>query len=267
MFIQVGKNNLKKLNPPKIYPNVSRGDRKQMPQNPSHYFTSPDHSPRNVKKIFTSVRLQSMALQTTPHVFSPSGIDKGTQILIENMILPDAGPNINLLDLGAGYGPICIWLHKEYSLRSQLSLSHPPIPQIYASEVNDRASWLLNRNKIANDCHNLKILKGDICDHINDLREKQILFNAVYSNPPLKVGHENLLKIFGVVMERLDPSGFIQYVHKKKLGAEGFLNKLKTLQPDWQMQIQKKSGGFYVIVLAPNELPFIPTPKSSSGYF
>ena len=100
-----------------------------------------------------------MTLQTAPKVFSPLGIDKGTEILINNLILPPQGmkdeeissnPECNILDLGAGYGPISIWLYKHYFMEYQLNKDVHSIPNIYASEINDRAVWLLKRNKISN---------------------------------------------------------------------------------------------------------------------
>ncbi len=239
----------------------------QTAQPPDHYFTPQTKAPTKVKKLFLSVANQSMSLQTAPKVFSPETIDKGTQILLENLLFLDPARTKTILDLGAGYGPVSIWLNKKYALDQQLSFNPSPIPQIYASEVNDRAVWLLNRNLIANDCQAIEVLKGDFLSFKSWLDENNIMFDVIYSNPPLKIGHEKLLQIFDLAMSHLQPDGFIQYVHKKKLGAPGLLKKIKAAHPTWQTAVYKKSGGFHVIVLAPTQLPFDTNRPTIGGYF
>ncbi len=76
-----------------------------------------------------------MTFQTASGVFSMDDVDLGTRVLIDNLLVPKQGP---LLDLGAGYGPIAIWLYKELCHTSFPLLNEPQHPQIYASEVNDR---------------------------------------------------------------------------------------------------------------------------------
>lgn len=232
----------------------------------NHYFTSPSKPPSKIKKIFVSVGNQTLSLQTAPNVFSPISLDNGTRILLDNIITPTFNTNF-ILDLGAGYGPISIWLSKFYELQNQINRDHPTTPKIFASEINERAIWLLNRNIIANNCKNIEVLKGDFEGWDIYLKESEIKFDVIYSNPPLKVGHEKLLKIFDLAMKNLQSHGFILYVHKKKLGAPGFYKKMQNLRPKWKSGIYKKSGGYHLIVFAPEELPFKKQQVRSSGYF
>lgn len=231
----------------------------------SHYFARHPTSPQRVRKLFESVSTHSMSLQTSSGVFSPDQIDKGTRVLIENLIIPEPQENMNLLEIGAGYGPLSIWLNKEYNLRHHSISGNPPMPQIYASEVNERAVWLLKRNLLANNCKNVEILKGDFRDHVLELQAQGITFQAIFTNPPLKTGHEVMLELFKGAMELLSPTGYIQYVHLKKLGAPGFLQKLQDLQPDWYFYIVKKKAGFHVILLSPIEREF--EEEDYGGYF
>jgi 16S rRNA G1207 methylase RsmC len=152
-------------------------------------------------------------------------------------------------------------------MQQQLTQEEFPFPEIYAAEVNDRALWLLNRNKNNNHCDHLRILEGDFREAGKELATKGIQFDVIYSNPPLKVGHEVLLGLFDQAMTLLKPHGFIQYVHKKKLGAPGFLKKLQKMRPSWKMEVFRKTGGYHVIVLAPHDLPFEPQKSSLTGYF
>ena len=229
------------------------------------YFTKRPKSELKVRKLFESIRKHTLNLQTSTGVFSPEDIDKGTRILIENLILPESYPGMNILEIGAGYGPISIWVEKEYQLQNQINDNTPPIPNIFASEINERAVWLLNRNIITNHCKNITILKGDFLDHFETLQEKDVKFQAVYTNPPLKTGHDTMLDLFEQAMDLLTPNGFIQYVQMKKLGAPGFLKKLKIIRPDWFFTTVRRKGGYHVILISPTEFEI--ESKSSSGYF
>ncbi|MHA1718628.1 MAG: methyltransferase [Promethearchaeota archaeon] len=230
-----------------------------------HYFTKKPKTHLKVHKLFESIRSHTLNLQTASGVFSPENIDKGTRILIENLMLPKSYPGMNLLEIGAGYGPICIWLEKEYRFQNQMNEEHPPIPNIYASEVNERGVWLLKRNIISNNCKKIKVLKGDFQDHFETLKKEGVHFQAVYTNPPLKTGHDVMLDLFEQSMELLAPNGFIQYVHMKKLGAAGFLKKLQILRPDWFFTTVRKKGGYHVILVSPTEYKI--ESKPTSGYF
>ncbi|MHA1584607.1 MAG: methyltransferase, partial [Promethearchaeota archaeon] len=149
----------------------------------------------------------------------------------------------------------------------QLNINHPPIPQIYASEVNERAVWLFKRNLISNKCENITILKGDFRDYIDKMKSDGIQFQAIYTNPPLKTGHDVMLELFEGAMSLLAPNGFIQYIHMKKLGAPGFLKKLKQLRPEWHYLVIKKKAGFHVILVSPKEMDIIQEKSELSGYF
>ncbi len=232
----------------------------------THYFTSSPTTPQKLRKLFESVRSQTLSLQTSSGVFSPDSLDKGTRILIEGLMIPPASSEMNLLEIGAGYGPLVIWLAKEYALQHQID-SNSPLPNIYASEINERAVWLLKRNLVANNCKEINILKGDFRTHLQELEKQQIRFQAIYTNPPLKLGHDLMLELFEGAMQLLTPTGYIQYVHKKKLGAPGFLKKLQTLRPDWFFKIVKKKAGYHVIVLSPVDFEVEDTSQGYGGYF
>lgn len=232
----------------------------------TQYFSKHPTSKLKVHKLFEPIRTHTLTLQTSSGIFSPDKVDKGTRILIENLAIPDTYLGMNILDLGAGYGPICIWLAKEFKLKNQLNPKTSFIPNIFASEINDRAIWLLNRNIVTNKCDNISILKGDFRDHYDLLKEKGVKFQAVYTNPPLKTGHSVMLDLFDQAMDLLTPTGFIQYIQMKKLGAPGFLKKLKNLRPgeDWFFTVVKKKGGFHVIIASRIEFKM---ETVNSGYF
>ena len=245
----------------------------------SHYFSKQPQVDLKINKHFLSIQNHTFSIQTASGMFSPEGIDSGTQILVENLIIPQK-EHLVLLDIGAGYGPISLWLSKELdqklvsqkftlnNLREEHQKDNQPIIssfQIYASEVNERASWLLKRNIHDNEAKNIEIL-GDFLELEPEFQSKNLVFDAIYTNPPLKTGHETMLKIFELAAKFLNPDGFIQYVHKKKLGAEGFMNKLQNLLPSWHFSVIRKKSGYHIIVASPQPKQFETTTRRYSYY-
>ena len=82
------------------------------------YFSKRPKSELKVRKLFESIRQHTLNLQTSTGVFSPDNVDKGTRILIENLILPESYSGMNILEIGAGYGPISM-------VRKRISTSKP----------------------------------------------------------------------------------------------------------------------------------------------
>ena len=69
-----------------------------------HYFSKEPSSPLKPKTIQIPVAGELVDVTTASGTFSPTQLDFGTEVLIEQMDLaPDSG---NLLDLGCGWGPI-----------------------------------------------------------------------------------------------------------------------------------------------------------------
>ena len=66
-----------------------------------HYFSEEPVERPKKREIEIFVRGYSLKLVTYSGIFSYRQIDKGTELLAENMILPDSG---RFLDLGCGYG-------------------------------------------------------------------------------------------------------------------------------------------------------------------
>jgi 16S rRNA (guanine1207-N2)-methyltransferase len=218
---------------------------------PDHYFSEIPHTDLNLRKIFTSLNGFDLSFYTANNVFSPREIDEGTKILIENLILPQKGP---LLDLGAGYGPIAIWLAKKYQILIAMAPEKYQKPEIYASEINERACWLLQRNIVENKCKEIQIIKGDFIDQKTIVQFKGVQFHAIYVNPPLKQGHDFLIQFFEMSFNLLASDGFVQYVHKKSLGADAFIHKLMKVRPQWNFEIMQKKAGYFVYLISPHEI-------------
>ncbi len=65
-----------------------------------------------------------------------------------------------------------------------------------------------------------------------------------------------MIQFFEKAFTLLNPSGFIQYVHKKTLGAEAFIQKLIPLRPDWNFEVVAKKSGYFIYLISPQEIEY-----------
>ena len=133
-------------------------------------------------------------------VFSPEHLDQGTRVLLDEVPAPPASGH--LLDLGAGWGPIAISL----ALQS-------PDATVWAVDVNERALALVRRNCAKLGISNVNaVLPADVP---GDLR-----FATIWSNPPIRVGKQELHAMLEQWLPRLDDDATAWLVVAKHLGAE-----------------------------------------------
>ena len=172
-------------------------------------------------------------LKTVTGVFSYRKIDLGTRLLIENMSIPLEGSTV--LDMGCGYGVIGIVL-------GYLS----PKSEIYFVDVNKRAIWCTKENLKINLSHSLDrthVFRGDYFDA---LKEENRIFDAIYTNPPLRKGKDEFLDLIDEVKEHLSPKGYFQFVIKRKMGASAILEHLKEHYPEENVMILNKKSGYWI---------------------
>ena len=139
-------------------------------------------------------------MQTAGGIFSPDGVDKGTTILLAEA--PPPAEEGNLLDIGCGWGPVALTL----ALRS-------PAAMVYAVDVNERSIDLTNDNAKALGLGNVRASTPDAVD-------PQLCFDTIWSNPPIRVGKEELHSILLMWLPRLAVGGNAYLVVQKNLGAD-----------------------------------------------
>lgn len=167
----------------------------------NHYFNP---SPEVASRPHT-VRLRAagldLELRSDRGVFGARRVDLGTLTLLkEAPPPPDTG---DILDLGAGYGPIAIWLARA-----------APQARIWAVDVNERALELARVNaEAAGVAANVTVVAPD--DVPADIR-----FAAIYSNPPVRVGKAALHGILERWLDRLAPGGAAYLVVQRNLGSD-----------------------------------------------
>ncbi|TDB84040.1 methyltransferase, partial [Actinomadura sp. 7K534] len=133
-----------------------------------HYFAErPDAASRrrSVDLVLPDLHLR---LDTDSGMFSPDRIDPGTRILLETGPAPPAAGD--LLDLGCGYGPIALTL-----------ASRSPRARVWGVDVNRRAIELAEGNAKTAGLDNVRFMLGDEAD-------PALRFDAIWSNPPIRIG-------------------------------------------------------------------------------
>ena len=164
-----------------------------------HYFTAEPTSPSTPTTHQVQVRKLHFTLAGDRGVFNHGELDWGTRVLIENATVPPGGV---LLDLGCGGGAIAVALAK---LR--------PDAQVWAVDVNERAIEVARRTVKLNELSNVRVVTGS--EVPADLQ-----FDAIWSNPPIRIGKDELHRLLREWLARLTPQGCADLVVHKNLGSD-----------------------------------------------
>ncbi len=165
-----------------------------------HYFTSSPGSEAARRTIRVRLAGREVEVVTAAGVFSPEHLDDGTRILLDTVPAPPVDGH--LLDLGSGWGPIALSL----ALRS-------PEATVWAVDVNERALDLVRRNAARLGISNVNAaLPADVPDDLT--------FATIWSNPPIRVGKQELHAMLRHWLPRLDADATAWLVVAKHLGAE-----------------------------------------------
>jgi 16S rRNA (guanine1207-N2)-methyltransferase len=170
------------------------------PNAPDHYFTAEPASAAQRRQLRVLLAGHEVIVETASGVFCPDRVDIGTAVLLSEAPAPP--PNGQLLDLGSGWGPIAL----------SLGLLSPGAT-IWAVDVNQRALGLARDNAKAlgiNDFHAVT----------PEEMPADIRFDAIWSNPPIRVGKAALHRLLRTWLARLAPGGTAYLVVQKNLGSD-----------------------------------------------
>ncbi|MBU0996837.1 MAG: methyltransferase [Firmicutes bacterium] len=190
----------------------------------NHYFTRDnDGLKKDPKLIIFKINQSEYTMETDSGVFSRSGLDYGTRVLLET-ILP---LNVkSVLDLGCGYGPIGIVLSKETKAT------------VLMADINQRALELAKKNAIRNKI-DVEVVESDEFTSINGK------FDAIVTNPPIRAGKQVYYEWFEKSKDFLTESGSFYVVIQKKQGAPSAIKELEKFYP--KVEILDKKSGYFVI--------------------
>ncbi|MEF2976501.1 class I SAM-dependent methyltransferase [Subtercola sp. YIM 133946] len=193
-----------------------------------HYFSARPSTELRLKEIPVTIAGRSFQATTAGGVFSPDRVDAGTQVLLSNTPAPPPGGN--LLDVGCGWGPISLAL-------ALLS----PHATVWAVDVNERALDLVRANAAKLGLDNVNaVLPSDVPD--------DILFMTIWSNPPIRVGKDELHNLLLTWLPRLDPGSDAWLVVQRNLGSDSLHRWLEGALPSgFSVSRSATSKGYRVL--------------------
>jgi 16S rRNA G1207 methylase RsmC len=166
----------------------------------AHYFSSSPAGPFTRKPLSVELAGETRGLQTSAGIFSPDGIDKGTAVLLADV--PAPSPTGNLLDIGCGWGPIALTM----ALKA-------PQATVYAVDVNERCIALTSDNAASLGLENVIAGTPESVD-------PELRFDTIWSNPPIRIGKDELHSLLKLWLPRLAPGGSAWLVVQKNLGSD-----------------------------------------------
>lgn len=206
-----------------------------------HYFSESPSGPHGTRQVAFSAWGHELTMSTAAGVFAGGGLDKATDVLLRHTDPPDPGSVV--LDLGCGWGP----------LACAIAVAAPGAT-VWATDVNERALELtrLNAERLGVAVH--VAAPDDIPGDVE--------FDAIWSNPPIRVGKTALHSLLMQWLPRLVPTGRAHIVVGKNLGADSLQRWLT--EHAWPAERIASARGFRVLQVRPSQPPFdsAPTPAS-----
>ena len=125
-----------------------------------------------------------------------------------------------------------------------LGVLHPNL-EIHFIDVNTRATHLAKLNAKKHKIKKYRVFTGD---YLRILQEKGHNYDGIYYNPPIRLGKKVYLDHIMTALSHLSPSGVMNIVIKKKLGAESAYNTLEQNLEDSNrlIHILGKNSGYWV---------------------
>ncbi|MGV8881926.1 MAG: class I SAM-dependent methyltransferase [Rhodoglobus sp.] len=177
-----------------------------------HYFSSVPGSELKYRTIHARLLGRDYELVTANGVFSPDRIDTGTQVLLATV--PTAPPGGNVLDLGCGWGPVALTLALE-----------SPHATVWAVDVNERALDLVRANAKKLSISNINAVTPENVP-------ADITFTSIWSNPPIRVGKNELHGMLEHWLPRLDIGSDAWLVVQRNLGSDSLHRWMEATLPD-----------------------------------
>ncbi len=193
-----------------------------------HYFDASPAVASRPRLFHLHLGELSLELQGDRGVFGSRGIDLGTLVLLREA--PPPPQRGDVLDLGCGYGPIAITLARR-----------APEARVWAVDVNERAVELTKANAAAAGA---KGLTACLPEEV----PADVRFDAIYSNPPVRVGKGPLHELLLTWLARLRPGGRAYLVVQRHLGSDSLASWLAA--QGYEVRRLKSKKGYRVLEVA-----------------
>ena len=165
-----------------------------------HYFSADPNVAFRRTPLRAQVWGHDLALTSASGVFAQGRLDIGTAVLFRETTPPGSG---TFLDLGCGYGVIGLAI-----------AAASPRARVWAVDVNERAVRLSNENAAALG------LADRYAAVTPDQVPADVVFDEIWSNPPIRVGKQALHDLLLTWLPRLGPRGRAVMVVGRNLGAD-----------------------------------------------
>jgi len=182
-----------------------------------------DALPSKRRTFFCQMGDKKFEFVTDNGVFSKSGLDHGSRMLLESIKDKVSG---RILDLGCGYGPIGIILASLCETEAVLV------------DINPRAVTLAKENARKNQV-DVSIVEGDGYEAVSGL------FDWIITNPPVRAGKKVFYPWLQNANEHLAKDGNLVFVMKKDQGAPSAIKYLADFYQE--IKVLNKKSGYYVI--------------------
>jgi 16S rRNA (guanine1207-N2)-methyltransferase len=177
-----------------------------------HYFSANPESAAKLRQLHVTLAGHEYDLATASGIFSPERIDAGTRVLLSNTPAPP--PSGNFLDLGCGWGPIALTMALQ-----------EPRATVWAVDVNERALDLVRRNAQTLGLSNVQACTPDAVP-------ADVQFVTIRSNPPIRVGKNQLHGMLEQWLPRLEHASDAWLVVQRNLGSDSLHRWLDGTLPD-----------------------------------
>jgi len=196
-----------------------------------HYFSPTPGNELKTRTITVELGGEDREVLTANNVFSPGHIDTGTEVLLK--YAPEPPTDGDVLDLGCGWGPISL----------HLALASPGAT-VWAVDVNERALDLVRANAARLGLTNIKaVLPGEVPEHIR--------FRTIWSNPPIRVGKDELHNLMHTWLPRLEDGADAWLVVQRNLGSDSLQRWLEAeMTVEFTVSREAISKGFRVLLVS-----------------
>jgi 16S rRNA (guanine1207-N2)-methyltransferase len=173
-----------------------------------HYFAAEPSSALTRAPVAADVWGHRLDLLSASGVFSAGRVDPGTAVLFRSTEPPTSGTTY--LDLGCGYGLVAC----------ALAVANPAAT-VWAVDVNERALQLTAEN--AERVGASTRVRACLPDAV----PADLVFDQIWSNPPIRIGKQALHALLLQWLARLAPDGVATFVVGKNLGADSLQRWLR----------------------------------------
>jgi len=191
-----------------------------------HYFNAKPTVADKRTTVEARIWSRDYEFTTASGVFARERLDKATAILL-SASTPPSGKH-TILDLGCGWGPIACAIAAE-----------GPETTVFAVDTNERALDLVRVNAE----------RAGVAERViaclPDGVPADISFDAMWSNPPIRIGKQALHELLLLWLPRLAPDGSARLVVGKNLGSDSLQSWL--IEQGWATKRETSINGFRVL--------------------